>query len=194
LHEAPAAVTLAVAGLAVAQVRARVVEAEGRAAGGRVELGDAFGNRHEALGLGADGAQRAEDHRPVGELRDAERGLDVGQVARDVRRLGGGEQFAHVRHVEHQFERAFVQRDEIEQHLAARPDDAIADEPDAGLPFADGGIEVVVDRCAGSGERCEQVRVAAQGFCEGLAQPFDVFADAAFAHQDVHAASPSCGP
>ena len=73
---------------------------------------------------------------------------------------------------------------EVEQHLAARTDDAVRDDPDAGLPATDRGIEVGVDRRALRGERRMERGIRAEGLRERETQCIDGGAGTSDGHQD----------
>ncbi len=88
LHIAAALVARAVAGLRVAEISSRSAKADrrGRTAcrRARVVFALAFGNGAEARGLGADRAQRHQQHLPVVEVELAQSRLDEGKVGFDI--------------------------------------------------------------------------------------------------------------
>ena len=185
LHEAAALEERAVAGPRVAQhladAGAGFVGREGRAARRRVEARRQLGDRHEALALGADGAERGADHGPVAQPGRVERGHHIGQVARHVGRLGGREQQAHGLESRRHLQRR--RRAQAQQALAQRADHAIGDQAHAGLPASDRGLAGRVEHVA-LGEAGKVGRVVAELPGQFGAQPRDVGALAA-AHQQV---------
>lgn len=85
LDEAASAEALAVGAADVAELRARIVEIEGMATGGSIEVALAFAGGCERCGFGVNSGERHQDHLLVGEIFGDQSVQHVGKIGLDVR-------------------------------------------------------------------------------------------------------------